>query len=237
MGSCDVSNIILLCGVCVLVSITGKKERTRWRLCETSRIPSRIAHDQANSRVVGRNDFPLCGGEGTRKMARMLPETVRKGEFRRKALTPMPDGRTRWGHPAVFIMSHPTGFWQSMAVPRLEDKVSLGTWKAFLGDFTKRGKAGGGDEEILVTETPQPMAEYPAVKPLTESERKACRNHRPKSTDGGLFLLWDFSSHGGCRGQPDQRPRGKREIIKMKGLRPSFKCRCVADGPSYKQKN
>ena len=30
--------------------------------------------------------------EGARKMVRMLPETVRKGEFRRKALTPMPDG-------------------------------------------------------------------------------------------------------------------------------------------------
>ena len=68
--------------------------------------------------------------EGTRKMVRMLPETVRKGEFRRKALT-LADGRSRWGFPTTFLMDHPTGFWLSTAVPRLEEKVSRNSWKTF----------------------------------------------------------------------------------------------------------
>ena len=41
--------------------------------------------------------------ECTRKMVRMLPETVREGEFRRKSLSPMSDGRSRWGYPTTFL--------------------------------------------------------------------------------------------------------------------------------------
>ena len=62
--------------------------------------------------------------EGDRKMVRMLPETVRNGGFRRKALTPTADGRSRWGYPSIFLMDSATGFWQSIAVPRLEEKAT-----------------------------------------------------------------------------------------------------------------
>ena len=48
--------------------------------------------------------------EWARKMVRTLPGTVRKGEFSRMALTPMADGRTRWGYPASFSAEHPAGF-------------------------------------------------------------------------------------------------------------------------------
>ena len=55
-------------------------------------------------------------------MARKLPETVRKGDIRRKSLTPMSDGRSRCEYPTTFLMEHPTGYWQSIAAPRLEEK-------------------------------------------------------------------------------------------------------------------
>ena len=58
------------------------------------------------------------------KMVRMLPATVRKGESRRKAVTPMQDGRSRWGYPATFLTERPTGFCQGIAVPRFEAKES-----------------------------------------------------------------------------------------------------------------
>ena len=158
--------------------------------------------------------------EGTRKMARMLPRDSAEGEFRRKALTPIPGGRTRWEYPAVFITTHPTGFWQSIAIPRLEDKVSRGACQAFLGDAPKRDREGGMDEIDPLAELPRHITEYPAGKPLTESERNACRSHRPKRMEDGLFLRWDFSPHGGCRSAYGQRPRGTHEIIKTGGLSP-----------------
>ena len=56
--------------------------------------------------------------EWDRKMVRMFPETVRKGELRRKALTPMEDGRARWGYPTTFPMGNPAGSWHPIAVAR-----------------------------------------------------------------------------------------------------------------------
>ena len=159
--------------------------------------------------------------EGTRKMVRTLPETVRKGEFRRNALTPMADGRSRWEYPTTFLMEHPTGYWQCIAVPRLEEKVSRSTWKAFLGAVPKRLAAGGGEEnqaEIIPSDSRVPDSDYPAGQPLSETEQKACRNHRPKSLSDGKYLCWDFSSHAGCRSPGGICPRGKHEITKTAGL-------------------
>ena len=129
--------------------------------------------------------------EGARKMARMLPETVRKGEFRRKALTPMADGRSRWEYPTAFLTVHPAGFWQSIAVPRLEEKVSRNTRLTFLGLPSKRPTAGGHEanaDEIVELDVRPPNSDYPAGQPLTEAEHRSCRNHRPKSLQGVRFL-------------------------------------------------
>ena len=48
--------------------------------------------------------------EGGRKTIRMLPERYAKGIFRRRALTPIADGRTRWEHPTTILTGLPTGF-------------------------------------------------------------------------------------------------------------------------------
>ena len=130
--------------------------------------------------------------EGARKMVRMLPETVRKGEFRRKALTPMSDGRSRWGYPTTFLMEHPAGYWQSLDIPRLEEKVSRSTWQTFLVLQPKRPAAGGNEDHPGDMQPEQevrlPNDEYPAGHPLSDAERKACRNHRYKSTSDGRYL-------------------------------------------------
>ena len=157
-------------------------------------------------------------------MVRILPETVRKGERRMEALTLMSDGRSRWEYPTTFLMEHPAGFWQSIAVPRLEEKVPRSTWQTFLGLRPKRPTEGGNEEELGDTQDAQavrlPNSECPAGHPLTDAEHRACRNRRHKSTSDGRYRFWDFSSHAGCRRPADSCPRGKREIIKVQGLHP-----------------
>ena len=39
--------------------------------------------------------------DGVRRFVRMLPDNVRKTEYRRKALTPRPQGRPRWEFPTT----------------------------------------------------------------------------------------------------------------------------------------
>ena len=85
-------------------------------------------------------------------------------------------------------MEHPTGYWQSVEVPRLGEKVSRITWKSPIGLQQKRPAAGGDENSSGLGDEPTirvPDSDYPSGKPLTESEKMACRNHRPKSiTDG-----------------------------------------------------
>ena len=125
-------------------------------------------------------------------MVRILPETVRRGEFRRKALTPMADGRSRWGYPTTFLMERPTGFRQAIAIPRLGEKVSRSTWQTFLGLSSKRPTDGGheaaSDYKMHEQEIRLPNNEYHAGKQLTDAEHRACRNHRPESLNDGRFL-------------------------------------------------
>ena len=164
-------------------------------------------------------------------MVRMMPETVRKGEFRRKALTPLADGRSRWEFPTTFLMDHPAGFWLSIAVPRLEEKVSRSSWETFLAP--NRRTTAGGDETSTITGDNHeriPDSSYPAGQPLTEIEQRTCRNHRPKSATGGEFLCWDFSCHAGCRSTAGNCPRGKHEIIKATGLHPLIQMQLVRRG-------
>ena len=160
----------------------------------------------------------------------MLPETVRKGEFRRTALSPMPDGRSRWGYPPTFLTSHTTGFWMSVAVPRLEERVSRSTWAMCLNSGSRRNAAGGLELDDYEQVHAIPPSKYPSGRPLTLEESKACRWHRPKILVGGRFLCWDFSRHGGCRSPMVDCPMGNHEIIKTKGLRPLMQMQLVRRG-------
>ena len=70
---------------------------------------------------------------GTRQTVRILPATVRRGEIRRKALTPTAYGHYRLEYPTAFLTEHPAGCWESIAAPRLVDKVSIVTRQTILG--------------------------------------------------------------------------------------------------------
>ena len=140
--------------------------------------------------------------EGARKMVRMLPETARKGEFRRNALQPTEGGRARWECPTTFLTERPAGFWLSMAAPRLAENAPRNTWKTFTGLQPKRptdgGRDAGPDYKSIEQGIRLPNNVYPAGKPLTEAEHKARRNRRPKSLNDGRSLCWDYSRRAGC---------------------------------------
>ena len=126
---------------------------------------------------MGRDDIPIHQRRegGATKMARLIPRAVRKGEFGRKALSPMSDGRSRWGYPTTFLMTRPTGFWLIVAVPRLGEKAARFTWVTFLNTGTRRKEAGwvevGEEEQAKVP----PNAKYPSGRPLTLEEAKSRR--------------------------------------------------------------
>ena len=91
---------------------------TLWRLHETH--PELFTIGVLVS-ISGGNDVPLCRRDERRnaRNGAYFPVAVRKGEFRMKSLTPMPDGRTRWEYHTVFLTTHPTGYWATIAVPNL----------------------------------------------------------------------------------------------------------------------
>ena len=150
--------------------------------------------------------------EGTRKMARALPDTVSKGEFRRKALTQMLAGRSRWEYPKTFLMDHPTGFWESIAVPLLGEKAPMSTWETLLTPGIKRSASCGEETKDLPMTPVRP--EYPAGTPLSLEETKDFRVFRPKSMAGGRFLCWGFSTHGGFRNPMDSCSMGNPMSLK-----------------------
>ena len=74
---------------------------------------------------MGAMSFRYVAGikDGTRRKMRMLPDISRKTDFRRKALSPNPSGNVLWGYPTVWLMEHSAGFWQSVVLPKLEERV------------------------------------------------------------------------------------------------------------------
>ena len=61
-------------------------------------------------------------------------------------------------------MDSDTGFWQSIAAPRLEEKVPRNTWMTFPGMQSKRPESGGNEgNNSDQSEAPQriPDMEYP----------------------------------------------------------------------------
>ena len=62
---------------------------------------------------------------GSRRVLRILLDSVRKTEYRRRALVPGVDGRPRWEFPTVWLMRRHTGYWQSTAHPKMEENIQI----------------------------------------------------------------------------------------------------------------
>ena len=85
--------------------------------------------------------------DGVRRLMRTLPDTVRKTEPRRMALTPGPSGRPRWGFPAAWLMDLHAGYWGSISTPKMEEKIPKSSWESVSREPAKtlRGAGEGGD--------------------------------------------------------------------------------------------
>ena len=87
--------------------------------------------------------------DGTRRLLRMLPDNVRKTEYRRKALSPGVHGQPRWEFPKTWPMEHHTGYWQSIAIPKMEEKIPKSARKAVSHQPTKALRAAGETPFII----------------------------------------------------------------------------------------
>ena len=161
--------------------------------------------------------------DGARRMMRMLHDGARKTDLRRRALTPTSTGKVVWEFPTVWLMDHDTGYWKTMVLPKLEERVSRTSWKMILNKpWNGQRAAGETDGEwgyVNDWKKDEWKTEaYPAGMPLSSIEIKSSRNFRPKSLEDGAYLCWDYSSHAGCKAPNGECPRGKHEVIKTKGL-------------------
>ena len=155
--------------------------------------------------------------DGTRRLLRMLPANVRKTEYRRKAMSPGARGQHRWEFPTTWPMDHNAGYWQSVAIPKMKEKISKSAWKAALRLPTKQLRAAG---EVPVANGAQltgnppdgRTSPYPAGMPLRPDEIQRARSHRPRSMEGGESLCWDSPTHSGCQNPDATCNRGKTKL-------------------------
>ena len=78
--------------------------------------------------------------DGTRMRLRTLLGSVRKTEYRRKALAPGMDGRPRWEFPTVCMMGNHVGYWKSIALPKMDGapQIYLGRCSSFADETAAR---------------------------------------------------------------------------------------------------
>ena len=169
--------------------------------------------------------------DGTRRMIRMLPDVVKKTDLRRKALSPGPSGRALWEYPTTWLMTHPTGYWQSSVKTKLEERVSRATWKTILNSGVKEKPRVGGEGGAEKTTQEQ----YPGGIPLSIEEIRASRAFRPLNS-AGQALRWDFSSHAGCKAPAGQCTRGVHELMKVTGVHPLIRTHLARRGGHRSEK-
>ena len=80
---------------------------------------------------------------GVRRLIRMLQGNVRETEYRRKSLSPGPQGRPRWEFPTTWLMGRQTGYWRAISIPKMEDEISKAAWTAVLRDPVNHLRASG----------------------------------------------------------------------------------------------
>ena len=105
--------------------------------------------------------------DGARRLLRMLPGNVRKTEYRCKALSPGFHGQHRWEFPTTWLMEHHTGYWQSIAIPEMEEQISKSARKAGLRQPIKALRDAGETPipdaaQLKTTGTKDKTHQYPA---------------------------------------------------------------------------
>ena len=81
--------------------------------------------------------------DGARRLLRMPPGNVRKNVYRRKAFPPDAQCKHRWEFPTTWLMDHHTGYWQSIAIPKMEGRISKSPRNAVAHQPTTQLRAAG----------------------------------------------------------------------------------------------
>ena len=129
--------------------------------------------------------------DGVRRLMRILPDNVRKTEYRHKALAPEPQGRPRWGFPTTWLMGHHTCYWKSIAIPKVGRKISKSARTAVLHEPV-RNLRDEDEREDPLTNLKSPPEVYPPGNPLLPSEIKASRIHLQRPQGNGAHLRRGF---------------------------------------------
>ena len=102
--------------------------------------------------------------DGARRLVRMSPGNISKTEFRRKAFTPGPQGRPMWEFPTTWLADHHTGYWKSIAIPKMEEEISKSDWKSVLHNPANNLREAGKPRSLSGSKE----------KPRRRCTRRAC---------------------------------------------------------------
>ena len=126
--------------------------------------------------------------EGARRLLRMLPDSVRKTEYRRMAVAPGVDARPPVGIPDTLADGASR---RVLAVDRMAHngrKIATSDWKAVLHSTTRLMRAAGDPPPAPPVKDRSDA--YPAGMPIRPDDIQHARNYRPRSIDGGEYLCW-----------------------------------------------
>ena len=172
---------------------------------------------------------------GVRLRTRMLPDNVRKTEYRRNALTPGPAGRPRWGFPNDGLMGRQTGYWQAISIPQMVEGISK----------SSRNSALRGQPKPLGIRAMGWTSRRQRSKSLLRRTRRGRRYDRmrswqlkaiaPDQSKVGRACSGIFR-HTGRQSPEPSCARGKHEVINMRGLHPRIKMHMARRGGHRSEK-
>ena len=124
-------------------------------------------------------------------------------------------------------MGRHAGRWQAIAIPKWMKRSPNPHGRPCYAALQKIRELQAKGGESTPQNLKSPPALYLAGSPLTADEIKEARSHRPRPLEDGAYLCWDFSTHAGCHNPAATRARGKRDVIKTRGLHPLIKMHLV----------
>ena len=151
---------------------------------------------------LGIHDIPVNFGRYGRRPGNFTHSDRPRGEteFRRKALSPGPDGRPRWEFPTTWLTGRPDGYWKSIAIPKMVEMISRAAWRSVLRMSPKIPRAAGdyGPPRPVQRDEKSTRDMYPAGLPLIPEANILESNAHHKSTETGEYIGCNFASHSGC---------------------------------------
>ena len=154
--------------------------------------------------------------ESRRKLCSLLgTENPRLEDLKLLALAPGADGQANFQFPSIWDLGDPSGYYQTVVVPRQQRQMSRLLHKQLHDHNLKQKKTAGPaeDEEPRTGKAPKlnlkdkeadgyaggsMKSAYPAGKRLTQGEASRSVEHAPKDPKTNKPICWDAATHMGC---------------------------------------